>query len=165
MRLIEAGNTVALTACEATDYDGRNILISGLFELVEYEQSDPSVGLHADFWLVVAEGTPEDAPDDKWLAIDPWALLAQADPSAYAAELEAEREMDFVGEMMALADDGIEKPFFACPMGHPESFEAADRGHVFWPTGTEHGTMHHGDITVGIEHRCIHCGCVKWEVG
>lgn len=150
-------STVALTACPA-DEDGTQIFLSGLFDIVEHCPYEPAAYVHSPGFIVGRPEDRENADAPSWW-IDEADMIEQADPSGHGRSLVQEREMgDYYHDEP--------KPYFACPMGHPESFEDDDKGHVLWPTGREqsHDDFFAGTI-VATETRCIHCGMIRWDVG
>lgn len=92
------GKTVALTRLRAQVDGHQDVVISGLWEVVEYEPADFSVGFFSDFYVLesVDNGIADTEP--YWAMVDPYELISQIDPKAFGKLLESEREMLWAAE-------------------------------------------------------------------
>lgn len=101
---IERGRVVALTGCPGYDLEGNSIYVSGLYELVEYERSDPGTGILGARWAAVSAAVPVE--DQEWesssVFLDPKTIWSQVDPRGYGEQLALERCAEI--EMVYRAD-------------------------------------------------------------
>lgn len=86
--------TVALTCCPAEDALGEIRKVSGLYDIVERYGVEPSNYVHSPGYLIAAIEDRESDDGEKFLWVDEYVLLAQADPHAYGRMLAQERWLD-----------------------------------------------------------------------
>jgi hypothetical protein len=153
--------TVALTLCHASTDNGGELLISGLFDVVEHWGYEPSAGVRSP-GFIVARTEDRDEPDPITLWVDEHVFIEQVVPEAHASALLSEREMDVCGEMQ-----DSRKPYFPCPLGkfqEDHDPEDIDKGHDLRPTGREQGHLDYfSGAMVATEMRCTQCGMVMWD--
>lgn len=95
------GKTVALTQCPATDDDHEDVIISGLFDVLEHHPTEPS----AYVWTPCLDVCPHDAPPEGTLGedvpvytVDEYKFIEQTNPKLYGQILRDEREMELAAE-------------------------------------------------------------------
>lgn len=83
--------TVALTQCSAYA-DGREVTLSGLYDVLEFNPTEPSAYVYSPCWTLV----PHDAVDDEvTFCVDADVFESQVWPASYGRALAQERELDF----------------------------------------------------------------------
>ena len=112
------GRTVALTRCPARLEEVGDVEVSGLWEVIEFEGEDRSVGIFGESF-VLAHPTERDADGEPlYVTVEPTALIEQIDPQAHMAEIATERMISDEGERQTEAEiDGVRDP----EHGHPIS--------------------------------------------
>lgn len=93
---VEPGAVVALVGCFAYDHRTQaSRWLTGLYEIVEFEETDPSVGRCCPSWLVVPKGA-----GDGWegvaVSVEDYTLWSQIDPAGFGVWLAEERRHEEV---------------------------------------------------------------------